>query len=252
VTRLARIDDVRRLDLGFFVRPGVETGTGQPRVEAVYGYLVNHPELTVVFDTGIGAADPETEAHYQPHRRPLEVACRDAGCGLDAIDLVVNSHLHFDHCGANPALAGRRIVVQSTELEAAQVENYTFPELIDFGGAIYDRIDGEAEIADGLVVLPTPGHSPGHQSLVVSAQDGTLLVAGQAMDFLTTTPAPVSGCASAYASAHFARRANQELGRPLAPWPAWLDRIEQFDPARVVFAHDGATFEPETPSHARS
>jgi len=165
---------------------------------------------------------------------------------------VVNSHLHFDHCGANPALAGRRIVVQSTELEAAHAENYTFHELIDFGGAIYDRIDGGAEIADGLVVLPTPGHSPGHQSLVVCAQDGTLLVAGQAMDFSTKTPAPVGGCASAYASAHLARRATQELNQPLAPWPAWLDRIEQFDPARVVFAHDGATFESDTPSHSRS
>ena len=245
MTGLARIDDVHRLDLGFFVRPAAETGTGQPRVEAVYGYLVNDPELTVVFDTGIGAADPETEAHYQPHRRPLDLACGEAGCSIDAIDVVINSHLHFDHCGANATLAGRRIVVQSTELEAARAENYTFPELIDFDGAIYDRIDGEAEIADGLVVLPTPGHSPGHQSLVVCAQDGTLLVAGQAMDFSTISPPPVGGCASAYASAHLARRATRHLGRPLAPWPDWLDRIEQFDPAKVVFAHDGATFAPE-------
>ncbi len=246
MTRLARIEDVHRLDLGFFVRPGAETGTGRPRVEAVYGYLVTHPELTVIFDTGIGAADPESEAHYQPHRRPLEVACSDAGYGIDTIDVVVNSHLHFDHCGANPALAGRRIVVQSTELEAAAGANYTFPELIDFDGATYDRIDGEAEIADGLVVLPTPGHSPGHQSLVVRAQDGTLLIAGQAMDFSATARAgAVSGCASAYASAHLARRATRRVGRPLAPWPDWLDRIEQFDPARVVFAHDGATFAPE-------
>ena len=248
MTRLARIDDVHRLDLGFFVRPATETGTGQPRVEAVYGYLVNHPELTVVFDTGIGAADPETEAHYQPHRRPLDLACGEAGCSVDAIDVVINSHLHFDHCGANATLAGRRIIVQSTELEAARAENYTFPELIDFDGATYDRIDGEAEIADGLVVLPTPGHSPGHQSLVARAQDGTLLVAGQAMDFSTATPGPVGGCASAYASAHLARRATHDVGRLLAPWPDWLDRVEQFDPARVVFAHDGATFAPDIAS----
>ena len=246
MTRLARIHDVHRLDLGFFVRPAAETGTGQTRVEAADGYLVTHPELTVVFDTGIGAADPETEVHYQPHRRSLDLACSEAGCSIDAIDVVINSHLHFDHCGANATLAGWRIVVQSTELEAARAENYTFPGLIDFDGAIYDRLDGEAEIVDGLVVLPTPGHSPGHQSLVVRARDGTLLVAGQAMDFSTTTPAPVGGCASAYASAHLARRATRHLGRPVAPWADWLDRIEQFDPARVVFAHDGATFESDT------
>jgi N-acyl homoserine lactone hydrolase len=243
VTRLARVDDVHRLDLGYFVRPAAETGTGQPRVEAVYGYLITHPEVTVIFDTGIGVADPETEAHYRPHRRSLDAACRDFGCDMGEIDVVVNSHLHFDHCGANPTLATRRIVVQSTELESTGRAGYTFPELVDFDGATYDRVDGEAEIADGLVVLPTPGHSPGHQSLVVRAEDGTLLMAGQAMDFSTTTSAPVPGEASAYASAHLARRASLEVGPPLAPWPDWLERIEQFDPSRVVFAHDGATFE---------
>jgi N-acyl homoserine lactone hydrolase len=246
MTRVARIEAVHRLDLGFFVRPSSETGTGRPRVEAVYGYLVTHPELTVVFDTGIGVADEETDAHYQPHRRPLALACREAGCGVDEIDVVVNSHLHFDHCGANPALPGRRIVVQSAELEAASRELYTVPELIDFEGAVYDRIDGEVELAEGLVVVPTPGHSPGHQSLVVRALDGTLLVAGQAMDVPSPTGAPVAGCASAYASAHLARRAAQRIGRTFAGWPEWLDRIEQFDPARVVFAHDGAIFEPST------
>jgi len=245
VTKLARIDGVRRLDLGFFVRPATETGTGQPRVEPVYGYLVSHPEVTVVFDTGIGAADPETEAHYQPQRRSLELACREVGSDIDAIDVVVNSHLHFDHCGANPNLVGRRIVAQAKELEAARGPSYTFQELVDFDGARYDCIDGEAEIADGLVVLPTPGHSPGHQSLVVLARDGTLVVAGQAMDFSVTTQAPLAGDASAYASAHLARWVSRELGRSFAPWPDWLDRIEQFDPKRVVFAHDGATFAPE-------
>ncbi|HLI45542.1 MAG TPA: N-acyl homoserine lactonase family protein [Acidimicrobiales bacterium] len=249
MTRLARLDAVHRLDLGCFVRPSSETGTGRPRVEAVYGYLVVHPELTVVFDTGIGTADEETEAHYQPHRRPFALACREAGCDVGEIDVVVNSHLHFDHCGANPALPGRRIVVQAAELEAASRDHYTVPELIDFEGAVYDPISGEAELADGLVVVPTPGHSPGHQSLVVRSRDGTLLVAGQAMDVPGPTAAPVAGCASAYASAHLARRAAQGTGRAFAGWPEWLDRIEQFDPARVVFAHDGAIFEPPTAPH---
>ena len=233
MTRISRVGGVRRLDLGYFVRPAADTGTGHARVEPVYGYFVSHPELTVVFDTGIGAADPETEAHYQPRRRPFDLACAEVGSSIEAIDVVVNSHLHFDHCGANPALAGRRIVVQRAELEAARGRNYTFPELVDFDGAIYEPVDGEAEIADGLVVVPTPGHSPGHQSLLVQARDGTLLVAGQATDF-----------ASQYASAHLARRSSDEVGRTLVAWPDWLDRIEQFDPARVVFAHDGATFSP--------
>ena len=280
MTRLARLEEVYRLDLGFFVRPAAETGTGRPRVEPVYAYVIPHPELTVVYDTGIGAVDPETEVHYQPHRRSLAAACRNVGIALDAIDVVVNSHLHFDHCGANPALAGRRIVVQASELEAARGPQYTFPELVDFTGATYDVVDGEVELADGLVVIPTPGHSPGHQSLAVQADDGTLLVAGQAMDYSdvedsemseprtgpteiddsrvtearmeATRPAdsqvgesapirPTGGCASAWASAVLARQSFRELGRALAPWPGWFERIERFDPAAVVFAHDAAT-----------
>ena len=53
---------VRRLDLGYFIRPASETGTGQPRVEPVLAYLVRREDQLILFDTGIGAADPGTEA----------------------------------------------------------------------------------------------------------------------------------------------------------------------------------------------
>ena len=64
-----QIEDVRRLFLGTFVRPPEETG-GAPRVEAVYGYAVPHASGLVLLDTGIGAADEETEAWYRPRRGP--------------------------------------------------------------------------------------------------------------------------------------------------------------------------------------
>ncbi len=66
-----RIDDVRRLDLGTFVRPAEETGTGQPRIEAVHAYVVRTPAGVLLLDTGLGAADEETEAWYRPRRVPL-------------------------------------------------------------------------------------------------------------------------------------------------------------------------------------
>jgi N-acyl homoserine lactone hydrolase len=225
--------EVRRLDLGFFVRPASETGTGAARVEPAYGYLVSSPALTICFDTGIGAADAETNAHYQPLRRPLEEALAAVGASSDDVDLVVNSHLHFDHCGGNPSLRGRPIVVQAPELEAARQSGYTFPELVDFPGAAYRELDGEVELAAGVIVLPTPGHSPGHQSLVVSCKDGTVIVAGQATDY-----------AFEYGSHRLARKASIELGRTVVPSPEWVERLEAFDPARVVFAHDGAVWEP--------
>lgn len=98
---------VRRLDFGYFVRPGEETGTGGPRVEPCLGYAVEHPGGLLVLDTGMGA-HPEVDAHYRPRRRPLAAALADVGYRPEDVALVVNCHLHFDHCGGNPSCPGAR------------------------------------------------------------------------------------------------------------------------------------------------
>jgi glyoxylase-like metal-dependent hydrolase (beta-lactamase superfamily II) len=90
----------------------------------------------------------------------------------------VNCHLHFDHCGGNPRLAGKPILVQDIELATARRGNYTFEELLDFPGAAYEELTGEAEIWPGVWIIPTPGHTTGHQSLVLRQTDGTVVLAG--------------------------------------------------------------------------
>jgi glyoxylase-like metal-dependent hydrolase (beta-lactamase superfamily II) len=225
---------VRRLDLGHFVRPAAEAGGPHPRVEPVYGYLVRRDDELVLFDTGIGAADPETEAHYRPRRRPLPAALAQAGVRPEDISMVVNCHLHFDHCGGNPQLAGRPVVVQRRELAAARTEGYTVAELVDFPAVRYEELDGEAEVWPGGWIVPTPGHTGGHQSLVVRQPDGTVILAGQAHDF-----------ASRFGSDELANRAAGDgVAAPLPPVSPWLPRLMEFDPARVLFAHDGAVWEP--------
>lgn len=225
---------VHRLDLGYFVRPAAETGGPQPRVEPVLAYLVEHDQGLVLFDTGIGTADPETEAHYRPRRRPLQEALSEAGAGLGDISLVVNCHLHFDHCGGNPLLGSTPILVQAEELATARRGDYTFDELVDFPGATYEELTGEAEVWPGLWIIPTPGHTQGHQSLVVRQSDGTVILAGQAHDV-----------ASRFASDHLARQAALHgLEQPLPAYPHWLERLTDFDPRRVLFAHDCSIWEP--------
>ena len=141
-----RIDDVRRIDLGTFVRPAEETGTGQPAIEAVHGYVVRTRAGVLLLDTGLGAADEETEAWYRPRRVPLPEALATAGLTPADISLVVNCHLHFDHIGGNPQLSGRPVFCQRSELETARAGGYTVPELVDFAGARYELLDGETEI----------------------------------------------------------------------------------------------------------
>ncbi|WP_298212355.1 MBL fold metallo-hydrolase [Ferrimicrobium sp.] len=118
--RPLRQSDIYRLDLGYVVRPGSETTNGESRVEPVYAYLIDHPDLTALFDTGIGEVDPETEAHYRPRRVSLPSALHAIGRGLIDIDVIANSHLHFDHCGVNPFVGQLPVRVQASELQGAR------------------------------------------------------------------------------------------------------------------------------------
>jgi len=231
---MIRSDQIRRLLLGTFVRPGSETVDGEPRAEVVLGYLVPHPDGLLLFDTGIGVADPQTEAHYRPRRWPLPEALAAAGAGLDDVDLLVNCHLHFDHCGGNPLLAGRPVFVQRVELDRARQPDYTVAALVDHAGVRHEVVDGEAEILPGVTVLPTPGHTAGHQSLAVACSDGTVVLAGQAHDY-----------ASDHSAADLARLARRDgVAEPLPTPYGWMDRIAALEPRRVLFAHDPAAWEP--------
>ena len=227
------IDDIRRLLLGTFVRPPEETGTGAARVEAVYGYVVRHDRGLVLLDTGLGLGDAETEAWYRPRRIEVPRALATLGVGLDDVELVVNCHLHFDHCGGNPLLPGRPVVCQRRELEVARAGDYTMEHLVDFPGGRYDLLDGEAEIRPGVHVIPTPGHVDGHQSLVVECDDGSVVLAGQSHDTASAWSADALAV-SAPALGH---------GEPLPVAPGWMERLLEFDPRRVVFAHDVAVWE---------
>ena len=229
-----RVDDVSRLLLGTFVRPAMETGDGRPRVEAVYGYLVRHERGLVLLDTGIGEGDSKTEGWYRPRRIPLHRALHGQGVALDEVEIVVNCHLHFDHCGGNPLLAGKPVICQRRELETAQAGDYTFAHLLDHPGVRYQLLDGEAELWPGLHAIPTPGHVDGHQSLVVQCDDGSVVLAGQAHDTASQWSAD---CLAVSARAH-------GHAQPLPTAPSWLGRLLAFDPKRVVFAHDAAVWVP--------
>lgn len=225
---------LRRLDLGWFVRPGSETGDGRPRVEPALGYLVDHGGELLLFDTGIGTADPETDAHYRPYRRPLREALGAAGVTPGDIALVVNCHLHFDHIGGNPLFPGTPLLTQSAELALVRGGEHTPEHLVDFPGAAYEELTGETEIRPGLWILPTPGHTAGHQSLVIRRPDGTVILAGQ-----THTSA------SDFAAAELAARARADgVGPPLPEPDPWVERLLAYDPRRILFAHDAAVWEP--------
>jgi N-acyl homoserine lactone hydrolase len=223
---------IRRLDFGYFVRPAEETSTGSARVEPCLGYLVEHPDGVLLFDTGMGS-DADVDAHYRPRRRDVRSALEAIGSHLDQVTHVANCHLHFDHCGGNPLLGHRPVFVQATELSIARASSdYTLPELIE--GGRHEELDGEAEVLPGVFLIPTPGHTVGHQSLVVRRPDGNVIVAGQSHDTST-----------AYGGDVLSWRAQRDgHAQPLPLAPDWIDRLQEFDPRTVFFAHDHSVWMP--------
>ncbi len=82
----------------------------------LYVHVIDHPEARVLVDTGMTELHP-LMADMDPRLRPLSEQDLD----LAGIDIVVNTHLHADHCGGNHLFAGKPIYVQRRELEDARV-----------------------------------------------------------------------------------------------------------------------------------
>ena len=136
-------------------------------------HVIEHPDARVLVDTGMTELHPAL-ADMDPRLMPLSEQDLD----LAGIDIVVNTHLHADHCGGNHLFAGKTFYVQRTELEDARGEGYTVPEWVDAPGVEYVPVDGEHELLPGLRLVPAPGHSRGMQVVVIETGGRPVLVGG--------------------------------------------------------------------------
>ena len=115
---------------------------------------------------------------------PIEDALGQRGLAFGDIDILVQTHLDWDHCMNTLKFQGPRVVVQRSELEDQPVHplyaNAHAP------GEIYERyrklnldvVEGDHNLADGLDLLYTPGHTVGGQSVVVRTSQGPWIIAG--------------------------------------------------------------------------
>jgi len=142
----------------------------------VYVHVIDHPDGCILVDTGMTELHPLV-ADMDPRIKPLS----EQGFDLASVDIVVNTHLHFDHCGGNRLFAGKRIYVQRTELDDARnLDAYTIREWVDAPGVEYVPVDGEVELLRGVRLVPAPGHTRGTQILVVEAGERPVVIAGDA------------------------------------------------------------------------
>jgi N-acyl homoserine lactone hydrolase len=146
-------------------------------VMPVYVHVIDHPDGRVLVDTGMTELHPLLD-DMDPRLYPLS---EQEGFDVAGIDLVVNTHLHGDHCGGNRLFAGKPIHVQRRELEEARSrDDYTIREWLEAPGVEYVPVDGELELLPGVRLVPAPGHTDGTQIVVVESGGPPVIIAGDA------------------------------------------------------------------------
>lgn len=195
----------------------------------VHGFILMHPGAgAILVDTGIGDPPAELIRHWDIVNEQMVAVLAEHGLVPSDVRMVVNTHLHWDHCGQNAVFRHAPFHVQRAELERARREETLTSEWFDFTGARFELHDGEEEVAPGVRLVPTPGHTAGHQSVVVSQPGGEDLFIGDA----------------AYTKDIFDDFENLEVervGGQAADPDAWrqsLRHVSSLAPAAIHFCHD--------------
>jgi N-acyl homoserine lactone hydrolase len=194
----------------------------------VHGFVIKHPSAgAILVDTGVGWPDDMLKDWRIVNRHAADAMAEHDLSPAD-VRIVINTHLHFDHCGQNAVFKHAPFYIQRPELERARREETVAAQWFDFAGARFELVDGDAEIAEGVRVVATPGHTVGHQSVVVDTADGGAVMIGDA--------AYTADIYSEAEKADLSRWRGQFADREA--WTSSLHRLHDTHPHAVHFCHD--------------
>jgi N-acyl homoserine lactone hydrolase len=220
--------EIKRLHLASLRPPG--SGDGADPIP-VHGFVVTHPGGAVLVDTGAGGPD-----RLLSDWRVVNTTAADALATLDLapsdISMVINTHLHFDHCGQNAVFPHAAFYVQRAERDRVEREERALFDWFGFMNAEFELLDGDTGILPGLNVIATPGHTSGHQSVLVQTAAGAEVLIGDA----------------AYTPWEYGDPGDAKLppgqAADLTSWRDSLHRIHSAEPSRVHFCHSTDTVAP--------
>jgi len=169
-------------------------GDGGRKIDIpVVCFYVDTGEYKIMVDTGLPGAERASKYHHSCEKRDTlqsPDALREMGVDPDEIDLCIFTHLHWDHTSNMKAFRNARYFAAAEEIRWAYnplppyYRSYEAPILgleAPFVGCQFEILEGVAEIVPGVIAFPTPGHTPGHQSVQVATSAGSIVIVGDAI-----------------------------------------------------------------------
>ncbi len=157
---------------------------------ACIGWYIEGADQKIVVDTGPAGKEWGEKYHRKMKRGEsdtLAAALEKIGVAKEEVRIVINTHLHWDHCYGNRELPNAKYIVQRDELKYAisplprDERMYEIdlpdPPFFKFFNRI-EAVDGDCEIVPGVRVIKTPGHTPGSQGVCVETSRGIYVIAG--------------------------------------------------------------------------
>ena len=204
--------------------------------------LIEHDGRRILVDTGMPVVaagdsdglkrefgmDPTWIRPLMSSEQRVDAQLQQLGLSISDIDLLINTHFHFDHAGGNALFVGVPIAVQESELQAARQSDDYLP-IWDAPGLQFQIVKGDWSPLPGVEMLHTPGHTPGHQSMLIRLGSEPWLFTWDAVYTEEHWRSGKLGAVSDVASA------RESVTR--------LRDIASREKARIIFGHDVGQWE---------
>jgi N-acyl homoserine lactone hydrolase len=186
---------IRQIQTGWQFLDKAEYGTFREG----YGTIIKHPVFCwliegqgrkILVDTGMSDTEHSVKYHHDGLQEPGQAIYEQlarVGVGCDEIDMILFTHLHWDHCYNLEKFPRARLFVSEREYRFAMDpigmywNSYESPQTglnPAYRSRNFNLVNGEAEILEGIRMIPTPGHSPGHMAVAVNTTAGAYFLVG--------------------------------------------------------------------------